>query len=151
MSFGAFHLNQPVQDYRAASKYKLPIKYVYAFTSVYDLEDTKFTITPTFVYQTQGGSREIFMGSYLKYRMNTGTKVTGVKTQNAIGLGMYYRRKTDIIPAMIFDIGDYSIAMAYDINISGYNKASKGFGGFEVALRFNSLASSLFESRKEFK
>jgi len=151
VSFGAFHLNQPVQDYRAASKYKLPIKYVYAFTSVYDLEDTKFTITPTFVYQTQGGSQEIFMGSYLKYRMNTGTKVTGVKTQNAIGLGLYYRRKTDLIPAMIFDIGDYSIAMAYDINISGYNKASRGFGGFEVALRFNSLASSLFESRKEFK
>lgn len=151
VSFGAFHLNKPVQDYAAGATYKLPVKYVYALTSVYDLEDTKFTITPTFVYQNQAGSNEIFMGSYLKYRMSTGTKVTGKKTQNAIGAGLYYRRKADIIPCLIFDLGDYSIAMAYDVNVSAYTAASKGFGGFEVSLRFNSLASSLFESRKEFK
>jgi hypothetical protein len=122
-----------------------------ALTSVIDLEDTKFSVTPTLIYQQQGSNQEIYMGSYLKYRMSTGTKVTGVKTQNAIGLGLFYRRNADIIPSLIFDMGDYSIAMAYDVNVSAYTTASKGFGGFEVALRFNSLASSLFESRKEFK
>jgi hypothetical protein len=83
--------------------------------------------------------------------MKSGTKVTGVKTQNAIGIGVFYRRRADVIPSFIFDIGDYSIAFAYDVNLSAYTQASKGFGGFEIALRFNSLASSLFESRKEFK
>jgi type IX secretion system PorP/SprF family membrane protein len=151
ISFGAFHLNKPTQDYSAGANYRLPIKYVYAFTSAYDLEDTKFTITPTFVYQNQAGNNQQFMGSYLKYRMKSGTKVTGVKTQNAIGIGVFYRRRADVIPSFIFDIGDYSIAMAYDVNLSAYTQASKGFGGFEIALRFNSLASSLFESRKEFK
>lgn len=151
LSFGAFHVNQPVQDYRAAANYKLPVKYVGALTSVIDLEDTKFSITPTIVYQVQAGAQQIYMGSYLKYRMSTGTKVTGVKTQNAIGLGLFYRRNADIIPSLIFDMGDYSIAMAYDVNVSAYTTASRGFGGFEIALRFNSLASSLFESRKEFK
>ncbi len=151
LSFGGFHVNQPVQDYRAGANYKLPVKYVGALTSVIDLEDTKFTITPTFIYQAQARSQEIYMGSYLKYRMSTGTKVTGVKTQNAIGFGLFYRRNADIIPSLIFDMGDYSIAMAYDVNVSAYTTASKGFGGFEIALRFNSLASSLFESRKEFK
>ena len=151
ISIGAFHLNKPVQDFGPGSKYQLPIHYIYALTSVIDLEDTKFTITPTFVYQTQGNYQQMFMGSYLKFRMRTGTKVTGVKTQDAIGFGLFYRRRDAIVAKLIYDMGDYSIAVAYDANVSAYTAASKGFGGFEVALRYNLLASSLFESRKEFK
>ena len=151
LSVGAFHLNKPVQDFGPGSQYKLPVHMVYALTSVIDLEDTKFTITPTFVYQTQGGYQQMFMGSYLKYRMRTGTKVTGVKTQDAIGFGLFYRRRDAIVAKLVYDMGDYSIAVAYDANVSGYTAVSKGFGGFEVALRYNLLASSLFESRKEYK
>ncbi|MCC6371629.1 MAG: PorP/SprF family type IX secretion system membrane protein [Bacteroidia bacterium] len=160
ISMGAFHLNKPVQEFGAGSFYKMPIKYVYAFTSVYDIVDTKFTITPTLVYQTQGNNnplgssksyQEIFVGSYLKYRLKTGTKVTGEKTSDAIGFGLFYRRRDAIVPKFIVDLGDYSIGLAYDVNISAYTAASRSFGGFEVSLRYNNLASSLFAARKEFR
>lgn len=151
LAFGAFHLNKPVQEYGPGSSYKLPVRLAYSFTSVFDLEDTKFTLTPTVVYQTQGKYQELFLGSYVKYRMSTGTKVTGEKTQNAFGFGIFYRTKDALVPKIIFDLGDYSVGMSYDVNVSGYRTASNYKGGFEISLRYNNLASSLFESRKEFK
>jgi type IX secretion system PorP/SprF family membrane protein len=151
ISVGAFHLNRPVQDFTAGSKYKLPVKMVYAFTSEYDFKDTKFTITPTFIYQQQSRAEEIYMGSYIKYRVVSPTKVTGKRDQNALGVGLFYRRDESLIPSLIFDMGNASIALAYDINVSRYTTASRGFGGFEIALRYNALATSLFDARKEFK
>lgn len=64
---------------------------------------------------------------------------------------MFYRWKDAIVAKVLFDLGDYSVGMAYDANVSGYRTASNGVGGFEISLRYNRLASSLFESRKEFK
>ena len=151
IAFGAFHINNPKQEYGAGSSYRMPVKLAYSFTSVYDITDTRFTLTPTLVYQTQAKYQEIVFGSYLKYRVKTGTKVTGEKTQDAMGFGLFYRRRDAIIAKLIFDIGDYSIGMSYDANISGYRTASRGFGGFEISLRYNKLASSLFDARKEFR
>jgi type IX secretion system PorP/SprF family membrane protein len=151
IAFGAYHLNRPTQEYGPGSKYKTPVRYAASFTSLFDLEDTKFSLTPTLIFQAQGTYQELFMGTYVKYRMSTGTKVTGEKTQNAIGLGLFYRRKDALVPKLIFDLGDYSIGLAYDVNVSGYRTASRGMGGFEISLRYNNLASSLFESRKEYK
>jgi type IX secretion system PorP/SprF family membrane protein len=160
IAFGAYHLNRPKQDFGIGSSYMMPQRFSYSFTSVYDITDTKFTITPTFVYQTQGDNRlfgssksmqEFFVGSYVKYRFKTGTKVTGTKTQDDIGFGLFYRVNDAIVPKLIVDLGDYSFGLAYDVNISGYTAASKGFGGFEVSLRYNNLASSLFHARKEYR
>ena len=151
ISLGAFHLNRPVQNYGPGSDYKTPVRWTAAITSVLDLEDTKFTLTPTLVYQMQGPYSELYLGSCVKYRMSTGTKVTGEKTQNAIGFGLFYRTKDALVANLLFDIGDYSIGMAYDANVSAYRTATNGFGGFEISLRYNNLASSLFQSRKEYK
>ena len=83
--------------------------------------------------------------------MKVGTKVTGQKTENAIGIGGFYRSKDAIIAKLIFETGDWVFFGSYDINISGYRAATRYAGGFEVGIRFNNLASSLFDSRSEFK
>ncbi len=151
VSLGVFHLNRPAQEFGLGSDYRLPMRWTGAVTSVLDIKDTKFTVNPAVVYHRQGSYSELLMGSYIKVRMSTGTKVTGEKTQNAIGFGLFYRNKDAVIPKLIFDLGDFSIGMAYDVNISAYRVASRGRGGFEVSLRYNDLASSLFDSRKEYR
>jgi type IX secretion system PorP/SprF family membrane protein len=151
LAIGAFHLNRPAQEFGAGSNYKLPVRLVYSFTSTFDITDTKFTINPTAVYQSQGSLQQMLLGSYVKYRMSTGTKVTGQRTQNAIGGGVFYRVRDAVIAKLIFDIGDYSVGLAYDFNLSSYRTATRGFGGPEISLRYNMLASSLFESKREFR
>jgi len=150
-SFAGFHLNRPVQEFGAGSAYRLPVRYTAAIMTNIDLEDTKFTVTPSILYHLQGSNRQLFMGSFVKFRMNSGTKVTGEKTQNAIGFGLFYRTKDALIPKLIFDLGDFSIGMAYEANLSQFRTATNGFGGFEISLRYNDLAAALFETRKEYR
>lgn len=151
ISLGAYHLNRAKEEFGPGSSYRLPIRYVAAVNTIFDIEDTKFTLTPTVVYQIQGKFNELMVGTYVKFRMSTGTKVTGTKTQNAIGLGLFYRRKDALIPKLIVDFGDYSFGLSYDVNISGYRTASNYQGGFEVAIRYNMLASALFETKREYR
>jgi type IX secretion system PorP/SprF family membrane protein len=151
ISLGAFHLNRAQQQFGMTSGYRTPVRYTAMVSSIFDIEDTKFSTMPTVMFQQQGTAQELMMGMMMKYRMSTGTKVTGTRVQNAFGIGMYYRNKDAIIPQLTFDIGDYSVGMAYDINVSAYRTASRYFGGFEIALRYNNLASALFETRREFR
>lgn len=151
LAVGAYHLNRPVQNYGAGSSYKMPVRWAYSFTSHFDFEDTKFSMTPTLVYQTQGKAWELIGGTYIKYRTRVGTKTTGKKTQNGIGLGIYYRTDDALIPKLLYEAGDYAIGISYDVNLSPYRSASNYKGGFEISLRYNNLASSLFDARKEFR
>jgi hypothetical protein len=151
ISLGAFHLNKPQQEYGAGSSFRLPVKYVGALTTRYDFEDTKFSVTPSFVMMRQAQAWEYVTGSYIKYRTGVGTKVTGQKTVNAMGFGLFYRSYDAFITKLVYEMGDYAIGLAYDFNVSGYRTASRYMGGFEVSLRYNNLASSLFDARSEFK
>ena len=151
ISLGAFHLNRPNQEFSAASVYKLPVKYSATVLGRLDIEDTKFSLTPGFVYQNQGKAMMYIVGSYLKYRTRVGTKVTGQKTENGIGAGLFYRGKDAFIFKLLYEMGDYAFGASYDMNVSGYRTVSKYYGGIEISLRYNMLAGSLFDSRREFK
>jgi type IX secretion system PorP/SprF family membrane protein len=150
-AIGAYHLNSPVQDYSAGASYRLPIRLAMAITSNFDFEDTKFTICPSVLYQQQGKAWEVVGGSYVKYRVSMGTKVSGLKTQNSLGVGLYYRVKDAIIPKIMYETGDIAFGFSYDVNVSTYRTTSKYNGGLEFCFRYNNLASSLFDSRREFK
>lgn len=146
----AYHLNRPKQEFSAGADYRLPIRWVGSVNSVIDFEDTRFSVTPTFIYMRQGKASQYLTGSYFKVRLATATKVTGEKTQNSFGLGLFYRSKDALIPQMCVDLGDYSFGLSYDVNISGYKAASRYMGGFEISLRYNKLANSLFDTRREY-
>lgn len=151
ISFGAFHLNKPVQDYSPGSSYRLPVRMAAAITTNFDFEDTRFTITPSLLGQLQGKAWEIVTGTYVKYRVSVGTKVSGLKTQNALAVGLYYRVKDAFIPKIMYETGDIAFGFSYDVNVSPYKTSSRGYGGLEFCFRYNNLASSLFDSRREFK
>lgn len=154
LSVGAYHLNRPVQEFGPGSSYKMPIRFCYALISNVDITDTRATLAPAVVVQTQGPFTELLTGTYIKYRSRVGTKQTGKLQQTSMGIGLFYRgsRFSDaLIPKLIVEAGNFAVGLSYDVNVSGYRRASNYRGGFEVSLRYNSLASSLFASRKEFR
>lgn len=151
ISMASFHLNQPNQEYQAGSEYKLPIRNSLLLSGRLDFEDTKFSLTPAFLYQSQGQAQEYILGSYLKYRTRVGTKTTGQKTENGLGAGLFYRGRDSFIYKFIYEMGDYAVGISYDMNVSGYRTVSRYVGGFEISLRYNKLAGSLFDARSEFK
>jgi type IX secretion system PorP/SprF family membrane protein len=150
-SYGLFHLNRAVQDFMPGSNYRMPMRHTIMVNAVHDFEDTKFTLVPVLVAHMQAKAYQMIVGSVVKYRMSTGTKTTGQKTQNAIGFGLYYRTKDAFIPQLTYDMDDLSFTASYDFNVSNYRTVSRYRGGFEIGIRYNKLASSLFDARREFK
>jgi type IX secretion system PorP/SprF family membrane protein len=145
----AHHLNQPVQKFASGSTYKLPMRFVGNIQSRIDIKGTKVAILPSVIYLRQGVASEITIGTHLRYRFKNPTKVTGVKSETGINIGVYYRINDAIIPQVNLDMGKYAIGVAYDLNISKYKRVSNMNGGFEVYLKFMSLDDALFKRKRE--
>lgn len=151
IALGAYHINQPNQEFAITSNFKLPVRYSGILSGRMDITDTRFSLLPAIMGSSQYQQWEVVAGTYIKYRTRAGTKVTGQKTENGIGGGLFYRAQDAFIFKILYEINDYAIGLSYDMNVSSYRTASRYFGGFEVTLRYNILASSLFEARNEYK
>jgi type IX secretion system PorP/SprF family membrane protein len=150
----AYHLNKPTQNFGSGTSYRLPTRYVGSATVRVDIPGSKLSILPSLIYMRQDAlapAYEINFGTFVKYRFKTGTKTTGQKTENGFAIGAYYRYDDAIIPQILLDMGSYAIGMSYDINVSGYKRASRTVGGFEVSLRYTKLGDALFNKKSEYR
>lgn len=99
-------------------------------------QNSNLTIIPAFYGFIQGPNKALTLGSNFRYLLRGSSRVTGYFDEMAISFGAYYRLGDAILANVIFDISGLSIGAAYDLNVSKLTVASKGFGGFEVFLRY---------------
>jgi type IX secretion system PorP/SprF family membrane protein len=151
LGVAGYHLNQARIEFGSGYGYKIPVRVVYSASSRIDVPNTKITLAPSFYMFQQGPAAELNFGTFIKYRFKAGTKVTGEKIENSLGIGFYYRDKDAIIPQFLLDMGNYAIGISYDVNISSYKAASRTVGGFEISLRWNKLTDALFKKRSEYR
>jgi type IX secretion system PorP/SprF family membrane protein len=143
------HLNQPVQKFASGSTYKLPMRFVGNVQSRIDIKGTKIAILPSVIYLSQGSASEITVGTHIRYRFKNPTKVTGMKSETGLNIGVYYRVGDAIIPQINVDMGKYAVGVAYDLNISKYKMVSNYQGGFEIYFKFMTLDDALFKRKRE--
>lgn len=151
LGIGAYHINAPRQSFTTVSDYRLPARFAFHATGLFDISGTSVSIMPNILYQIQSPAREFNLGTHLLYRFKNGTKITGEKKEIKIGFGIYYRNNDAFIAQLLFDMGNFAINLAYDYNISTYKVATKGMGGYEISLRYNKLADALFAKKSEYK
>ncbi|MDF2450036.1 MAG: hypothetical protein K0R26_2540 [Bacteroidota bacterium] len=143
------HINKPVQKFASGSSYQLPMRFVGNIQARMDIKGTKISFLPSVIYLKQATATELTLGTHLRYRFKNPTKLTGVKSETGINIGIYYRLKDAIIPQLSLDMGKYAIGLAYDLNVSKYKAASNMNGGFEVFIKFMSLDDALFKRKRE--
>lgn len=143
------HLNQPVQKFASGSSYKLPMRFVGNLQARIDIKGTKVSILPSLVYIKQAKASQIIAGTHIRFRFKNPTKLTGVKSETGLNVGLYYRVGDAIIPQLNLDMGKYAVGVSYDLNISKYSQVSKYQGGFEVYLKFMTLDDALFKRKRE--
>jgi type IX secretion system PorP/SprF family membrane protein len=93
------------------------------------------SLVPSLLYQKQGPSQEMVLGTFVKYSLGGYTSYDNMSLQ----LGAFYRFSDAIIPVVRFDIRDLSIIASYDVNISKLTAASGGEGGAEISLTWTGL------------
>lgn len=134
--FAAHHLLRPKLTFYPTSDSRLPLKYNLHGSAKYDLRNTNTSLIPSVLFQLQGTSREIIVGSLVKYVLGLDSKYTGMYTSSALYLGTHYRTGDAIIATVMFDFKKYfTTAVSYDFNLSGLTPASAAKGGMEITIQ----------------
>lgn len=80
---------------------------------------------------------EILYGTYYRFTLAEGSRVTGRNKYCYLALGLFHRWGDALVAKSMLEYGPVSGGFAYDINISSLTQVSSARGGFEVFLRYN--------------
>jgi hypothetical protein len=90
---------------------------------------THLQLLPKAMFELQGPSTELDLGSLIRVNID---KMDNSKY--GIYFGMFYRLNDAIIFATRFDVGNFSFAFSYDLNVSALTEVTDSRGGPELSL-----------------
>jgi len=123
---GAFHINAPDNGFLGEDQLKARL--AIHLGANYDIAD-RLVLLPSMVFQTQAKAREIITQAKLGYYINPERNVT-------INAGLGYRYSGAIMAMIGMDYKGAKLGIAYDIDVSPLNPASRGRGAYELALSY---------------
>lgn len=130
------HITQPSQQIEFGEVDKLYSKLLFHSEAFIGLNNSKLAVKPKFLLMFQGPAREILLGAMIRYRIQEESKYTGILDGMAIAFGGYFRVGDAFAPSVEFEMANFAIGVAYDMNISGLTAATNGNGGMEIYLKF---------------
>jgi len=122
----AFHLTNPDDGFITEQKLRTRIAVHGGFS--YDIAD-RLLIAPSFIFQTQAKAREVVTQAKLGYHINPERNVT-------LYAGLGYRYSGAAMAMIGMDYRGAKLGIAYDIDVSPLNPASRGRGAYELALSY---------------
>lgn len=103
------------------------------------ISGTNIEIQPAGFIAVQGTSKELFIGSNIRYELKEASRFTDFAKTSALTIGVFARELKSVIAFAGIQLDKYNIGVSYDINISGYSVASGGRGGLEVSFKYINL------------
>lgn len=122
--FSVSHLTKPEDQFSATGNAKFPIR-ITGHAGIRLAVSDVFSITPNFLYLSQGSAREKMIGAYGQYKATPDVNML---------LGANYRFEDAISPFVGFTYKNMMVAASYDINSSDLGKLVNGSNSFEISL-----------------
>ncbi|NVO03122.1 MAG: PorP/SprF family type IX secretion system membrane protein [Bacteroidetes bacterium] len=129
------HINKPNQSFLSQSDRLYQKLVIHGGLSV-GIKNTNASIVPSFLTVFQGKSKEISLGTLIKYNLITGSHYTGYIKNAAVYFGGHYRWSDAVVLTAQVEVSDWLLGISYDVNTSKLTTASKGMGGLEISLRY---------------
>lgn len=121
-----YHLSRPADPFLGTSDKRLPMRWNVHGGLRIKMND-QFNLTPQAIFIHQGNAREIAAGLYLQYLL---------PDYSDFLFGATYRVNDALIPFVGFHLGDFTLGVSYDVNVSQLKAASEGRGGIELSLSY---------------
>lgn len=137
VGFAVYHLSRPDYSFLSANDERLYMRMSFFVNAIIGIENTKMSLMPAIYYQRQKTAQELLFGTYFRYMIREESRITGWNKGAFLSFGAFYRNKDALVAKGMLEWSDYSIGMAYDINISSLVNVSNARGGFELFLRYN--------------
>lgn len=136
VGFALYHLNKPPQEFYDINDNRLYSKFSLNGNGFIGLKGTRLGIVPSFLFANQGPTKEILLGSMLRYSIKEGGLSKGLRQEAGISLGGYARLGDAFIPAFSIEVASFVLGISYDLNTSDLKTATSGQGGLEISLKF---------------
>lgn len=128
---GAFHLNRPKINFLDDEERRLPMRYSLFLDGA--LQTGDMTDVVAFgVVQQMGTAREIVAGGGLRRLLTPDNNL-------AVQFTLALRAGDALIPAFQLEWQNWTAGLSYDWNISDFDVATGGRGGFEIAVVYRTL------------
>ena len=98
--------------------------------------NTNVEIKPAILAFIQGPNKALTFGTAFRFAFKPQSQHTGYFNNMHLNLGSYFRVGDAIIASAALEMHTLSLGMAYDLNVSRLNVASKGVGAMEFFLRY---------------
>ncbi|MFT5834544.1 MAG: type IX secretion system PorP/SprF family membrane protein [Cognaticolwellia sp.] len=131
--FAVAHMNEPNMSFVQGAENPLYMRWTAHAGVEFPITDG-LSLIPRAVVLFQGPHQEVNLGGLLKFRVNS--QISDDYGQTAFYLGTMHRVGDSQIIIAKFDINRFSLAAAYDFNISSLDIASRSNGGFEIGLTY---------------
>jgi type IX secretion system PorP/SprF family membrane protein len=96
----------------------------------FDLQlQPRFTVSPSFLYQTMSGADEIILQALAGYLFDPERDIT-------LNFGVGYRMRDALHPIVGGRYKNLTVGIAYDVNTSDLSQATNFQGGFEIAANY---------------
>lgn len=142
-----YHANKPDIKYGGLTNELLHRKFVFHTRLVKDFSNSPWSIDASVVQFIQGPQYQTLLGALMRYRMNSGGKITTFRQDAYIAFGMYHRFRDAIIPAFMLDYRGFQFGISYDFTISPLRNTHGG-GSLEFSLVYRNLYNALFKTRR---
>lgn len=143
-----YHLNKPYLTYsNGLETEQLHRKFIAHAELITDIASSNFAIDASAVQVKQGGHYETILGLMMRYRFQSGGKITTLNQDAYFGFGLYSRIKDAIIPAVMVDWKGFKFGISYDVTISALRQAYTG-GSLEFSLTYRNLHNAIFKTKK---
>jgi type IX secretion system PorP/SprF family membrane protein len=125
-----YHLLRPSYSFYQDSKTRMPIRFTSDIHGRIAMTE-KFYLMPAVMFSFQEKFREQVLGSHLMFKINEkpGEKIN-------LYAGLFARTGDAFIPVVGLDYNEWHLGISYDINTSDLRRASRGRGGYEIALTY---------------
>lgn len=129
LGLSAFHLTEPNESFYASITSRLPRKYIISTGAVIRSSET-FSMIPHVMMVNQAGVTQFNVGSTFNADFNKYTTLI---------FGAYFRTKDAGIVMIGIDYDKFTLQFVYDINTSTLSPVTRGFGGYEVTLKYQMM------------
>lgn len=131
-----YHLSRPNYSFLSTNDESLFMRFSAFANATIGIPNTKLSLKPAIYYQRQRTAQELLIGSYFRYMAKEESRITGYNKGTFISLGAFYRNKDAFVIKGMVEWSDFTLGVAYDVNISTLVNVSNARGGFEMFIKY---------------
>lgn len=136
IGFSVHHFTSPNTSINTGVD-KLHPKFGFQWNMAYRHDERgNISILPSLMAAQQGASLLINGGVNIKIDLQESSRYTNYQNYRAVYFGAFYRLRDAAYLTFRFDLANFSLGLAYDVNISKLTPASKTVGAVEFLLQY---------------